>query len=176
MEGGDRQELEEIIAALGPILNKPGGHIEILPEDDIVKYIKRSGRASRDKVAVILSSEDIDRPNSIWRDPDKAVSIKATVLAVGDKLTGPNYLYLTGLIGLARAVMANERDKVGMYYKLLTGSDIDSNVLSLIDPAGSNNTIPFALKAVLKFRPINKIDPAILDSMRIAMENFLISA
>jgi hypothetical protein len=172
---GDDPEIGDIKRALGSILNKPGSHIEILPADEIMRCVRRDGSASRDKVAVILSSEDT-KPGSAWRDAGKTESIKATVLTVGDKLTGANYLYLTGLIGFTRAVMTGERNKIERYYKLLTGTVMEVNALALLDIAGSNNTIPFALNTILKFRPIEKIDPAVLDSLRLAMENFLISA
>ncbi|MEI6863129.1 MAG: hypothetical protein WCK38_01870, partial [Candidatus Omnitrophota bacterium] len=175
-DGTDRQELDKIILALAPILNKPGSHIEILKEEDIIKYLRViNGKSSKDKVAAILSQEDLNT-NPYWKNPGTTESIKATVLFAGTKLAGANYLYLTGLIGFTRAVMAKDRDKVAMYYKLLTGDNLSGDVLKLLDIAGSNNTIPFALKLILKFRPIVKIDPVELENLRIAMENLLIAA
>ncbi|MCX5680154.1 MAG: hypothetical protein NTZ95_05830 [Candidatus Omnitrophica bacterium] len=176
-DGTNSEELEGVLLALKSILNKPGSHIEILNEKDIMECVTNAGpnKPSKDKVAAILSQED-KANNRYWSDPGKAESISATVLFVDNKLTGANYLYLTGLIGFTRAVMAQDRDKVSMYYKLLTGDDIKGEVLKLLDIAGSRNTIPFALNLMLRFRPIEKMDPAKLDALRIIMEDFLISA
>jgi hypothetical protein len=168
---GDRTELDAAILALKPLLNN--GAISILSPEDI-KRRATNGKISKDKVAVILSAEEFNDA-SIWKDSDKETRLKASILVLGDKLTGSNYLYLQGVIGLARAIMANNKQAVSYYYRILSGAAIDDNILKLLDDSRENN-IAFAIKAILRFKDMGKMDPDELRANIIRMETLLIAA
>ncbi|MFA6141681.1 MAG: 4-alpha-glucanotransferase [Candidatus Omnitrophota bacterium] len=171
IENGDRTELEQgIKIALKPVLDS--GAIAILSPEEIRAQIKRN--PSKDKLAVVLSKEDNDG-SEIWKSDEERNYAKASVLIVGDKLTGENYLYLQGVIGLARAIMSGNRQAIAYYYKILSGSDIGDDILKLLDNAEWNN-IAFALKAILRFKGLCRMDPEELKASRIRMETLLIAA
>ncbi|MDD5136755.1 MAG: GNAT family N-acetyltransferase, partial [Candidatus Omnitrophica bacterium] len=171
IENGDRTELEqEIMIALKPLLDS--GAIAILSLEEIERRVRRS--PSKDKLAVILSKEDYASNKAPWEGDDKTTPAKASVLILDDKLTGANYLYLQGVIGLARAIMSGNRQAIAYYYKILSGVDI-GDTLNYLDNA-EWNTIAFALRAILRFKGLGRMDPGELKANRAYMEKLLIAA
>jgi hypothetical protein len=172
IEGGDRTELElKIKIALKRLLDS--GAIAILSPEEIRTRIKRN--PSKDKLAVVLSRADYES-NRIWKTEAEKELTKANVLIIDDKLTGANYLYLQGVIGLARAIMANKKWAISYYYRMLSGSAISEDTLGLIKDGEYWNNIAFAVKAILKFKNPGRMDPDELRTNIIRMETLLIAA
>lgn len=171
IEDGDETELTQVRIALAPLLKS--GYIAIMKPDDM-RRAAMNQNVSKDKLAIVLTKEDFSN-KEIWNGSDKETSLKSSVLILDEKLTGNNYLYLEGVIGLARAVMANNREAIRAYYELISGSAIEDEVMTLLDDAAQNN-ISFAIRAILRFKSITRIDPRDLNERRIRMENLLIAA
>jgi hypothetical protein len=173
IKGGDDQDLVAIKAALGSLLGE-GGPIAIMNPDEIRRAAINSN-VTKEKMAIVLTKEDFEN-KEIWNGSDKEVSLRSSVLILDDKMTGNNYLYLEGVIGLARAVMARNRQAIREYYRMISGVAIDDQILQLLKDDDQNN-VAFAIKAILKFRPISMIvDSEEFNKTRIMMENALISA
>lgn len=168
---GDEAELTQVRIALAPLLKS--GHIAIMKPDDM-RRAAMNQNVSKEKLAIVLTREDFDN-KEIWNGSDKETSLKSSVLILDQRLTGNNYLYLEGVIGLARAVMANNKDVIRAYYELISGSAIDDEILTLLDDTTQNN-LSFAIRAILRFKLITRIDPEDLNERRIRMENLLIAA
>lgn len=170
-EDGDRSELDEVIVALRPLLDS--GKVAILSPMDIRRNATNR-REGRDRLAAVFTREDFEN-KTLWNGLDKENSLKSSVIILDDRLTGDNYLYFEGVIGLAHAIMANNKFTINAYYNLLSGIGLDDSVLKLLD-SDSGNNMAFALKAMLRFRPVEKIDADLFNGYRIKMEKFLISA
>jgi hypothetical protein len=172
IKDGDGKDLVEITIALGSLL-KAGAVAIMKPEE--IRRAALNRDVTKEKMAVVFTKEDFENKD-IWNGSDKETSLRASVLIVGDKMTGNNYLYLEGVIGLARAVMARNRQAIREYYRLISGVAIDDQILQLLKDDDQNN-IAFAVKAILKFRPISMIvDSEEFNKTRISMENTLIAA
>ncbi|MBN2453396.1 MAG: hypothetical protein JXB40_03960 [Candidatus Omnitrophica bacterium] len=171
INGTDEMELAEIKSALAPLL--ANGRIAIMKPEEIRRSVTNQG-ATRDKLAAVFTREDFE-DNNLWNSSDKEIALKASVIIIDDKMTGHNYLYLESVLGLARAVMAGDRQKAAMYYRIISGIAIDDDVLELLSD-GRQNNLAFALKTIVRFRPIEEIAYDELEKLKIRMENFLISA
>jgi hypothetical protein len=172
VKDGDGRDLVQIRIALGSLLGE-GGPIAIMKPDEIRRAAMNSN-VTKEKMAIVLTKDDFDN-KAIWNGSDKETSLRASVLILDDRMTGNNYLYLEGVIGLARAVMARNRQAIKDYYRLITGVAIDDRLLQLLKDDDQNN-VAFAIKAILKFRPISMIDSEEFNKARLAMENALIAA
>jgi hypothetical protein len=72
--------------------------------------------------------------------------------------------------------MANNRQSIREYYKLISGAAIDDQILQLLKDDDQNN-VAFAINAILKFKKIESIvNSEDFNKARISMENALISA
>jgi hypothetical protein len=130
---------------------------------------------TKENTAIVLTRGDFD-DKTVWNGSDKQTSLRSSVLILDDRMTGDKYLYLEGVIGLARAVMARNKDAIRLYYRLISGANIDEAALGLLREDGMNN-VAFALKAVLRFRPVGMlVDSEEFNRARISMENALIAA
>ena len=101
--------------------------------------------------------------------------MRSSVLILDDKLAGPNYLYVEGVINLARALMRQDRGRIKEYYEFLSGVALDDQVLDSLKK-DADNTIAFALKAILKFKPIEINDPKELEWYKKVVEAYLVAA
>lgn len=169
--GGDAQVLDQIRIALASALKS--GAIAILSPEEI-RRMAINKDVTKDKMVIVMTKEDME-DKRVWRGTNKETSLRSSVLVLGDRLSGKNYLYLEGVIGLARAVMAKNDQAVKEYYRLISGVAIDDQILQLLKDDNQNN-LAFALKAVLKFKPVSAIDGAEFEKARLAMESALISA
>jgi hypothetical protein len=108
---------------------------------------------------------------SIWTDSDRNTHIRSNVLLLEKRLEGENYLYLEGIVRLAAAMMIGS-SAIPTYYRLITGSKIDHNMMNLFveDP------VAFAVKAVLKFRPPGIKDPGEIERYKMLVENAVMAA
>ena len=101
-------------------------------------------------------------------------------IVLDDRLGEENYLYLEGVVGLAKAMMDKDAEAAQAYMKLLFGGiTIDGVVVDeavLEDLLKKGDSVGFALSAVLKFRPVVKIDPEELDRYKLMVENALMAA
>ncbi|MDP3791059.1 MAG: ATP-binding protein [Candidatus Omnitrophota bacterium] len=168
---GNTNELDEARLALKPLLGS--GKVAILKPDEIRRHaINR--REDKSKLAIVLSREDFEN-KAIWNGSEKETSLKASLIILDDRLTGANYLYIEGVIGLAYALMSNNKRAISAYYRILSGAAIDDAVLKLLDD-GRDNTVAFALRAILKFKPTEKMSEEEFNSYRITIESALINA
>jgi hypothetical protein len=168
----DESGLIQLKVALGSLLQS--GNIAIMKPDEMRRAAMNKG-VIKERMAIVMTKEDFEN-REIWNGSDKETSLRSSVLIVDDKMTGNNYLYLEGVIGLARAVMARDRQAIKRYYWLISGIDIDDRILQLLKDDDQNN-LAFAIKAILKFRPIGMIvDSEAFNKARISMENALIAA
>jgi hypothetical protein len=172
IKDGDQGDLVQIRIALGSLLQS--GAVAIMKPEEIRRSAMNRD-VTKENMAIVLTKEDFDN-KEIWSGSDKETSLRSSVLILDDKMTGNNYLYLEGVIGLARAVMARNRQAVKEYYRLISGVAIDDQILQLLKDDDQNN-IAFAVKAILRFRPISMIvDSEEFNNTRIMMENALIAA
>ncbi len=179
---GDRQALEEIKAVLARLINN--GSIAILPPAEVRRQATVHSRMTKDKMAVVFTKEDFEN-REIWNGTDKAASIRASVLILKDEnepdgndryLGGGNYLYLEGVIGLARAMMAGNKQAIREYYRLMSGVVLDSEIVNLLKDDDQNN-VAFALEAILRLKPIRAVTGSEeFNKARFVMESVLIAA
>jgi hypothetical protein len=144
-----------------------GGNIEIADLADI-KHRATNNKATKDNMAIVLTKEEFE---AAWDRPDDKYWIKSSVLLLDDKLTGPNYLYLEGVIGLARAIMAQDKQSIALLYNMLSRDKLSAEILDAI----GDNAVAFAIKAILKFKPVT-VDPKQIENYKITMEKLLMSA
>ena len=171
IKDGNEQLLRDIEIVLGRVLKT--GRIEIVDPETLRKRATNNDKekTSKDKVTVVMTNEDWE-DKTIWYGNVKETGIKSSILIIDDRLTDGNYLYLEGIIGMARAVMANNRSAIKSYYEILSGTKIGDDVLELLSEAGENN-IAFAIKAIFKFKPLDKFSPKEFDDFRIRMETLI---
>jgi len=168
---GNAEALVQVRSALGAAIKN--GTIAILSPEDIRRRAINSF-VTKEKMVAVFTEESFEN-EKIWTQTDKQVSLKASVLVLGSRMTGGNYLYLEGVIGLARAVMAKNERAVKAYYRLMAGVALDDEILHLLKDDDQNN-VAFAVKAILKFRPMRiGIDSDEFRNACIAMESALIS-
>ncbi|MDO8536491.1 MAG: 5-formyltetrahydrofolate cyclo-ligase [Candidatus Omnitrophota bacterium] len=171
IKDGDRTELDEALIALKPALDS--GHISIMKPEDI-RVRSMNAKITRNNMAIVMTTDDFNN-KEIWNGSDKETSVRASILILDDKLTGSNYLYLEGVMGLAGALMINDKQAISAYYKILSGVTIDDAILKLLDNDSENN-MAFAINAILKFKLIEKIAAEEFSDYRKKMEEFLINA
>jgi hypothetical protein len=176
-----QMKLDEIKVALRPILKtdeNPNGYIEIVEPKDLAIRAKNGRESKKDKTAVVMTDADWEdaRIWGRWTNEDKEREIKSSVLIINGKLTTENYLYLQGVIGLARALMANDREAIRAYYKILGDITVPDDILKLLESTDRMNNVAFALSAILRLRPIEKIAVQELESRKATMEQTLIAA
>ncbi|MDP3789864.1 MAG: 5-formyltetrahydrofolate cyclo-ligase [Candidatus Omnitrophota bacterium] len=155
-ENGDRGELDVLKeVTLKPLLES--GVLSIVGLEDLRRIATNTDteRTSKGKVAVVMTEADYD--NKIWNG-SKGKSIRSSVLIVGNdtRLTASNYLYLESVIGLARAIMANNKPAIKRYYEILSGAPIDDDVLRLLDDEASEKDVP--VKPGACTRPLESLE------------------
>lgn len=171
-EGGDDAFLQQMTIAIGSLLKS--GAVAIMAPDEM-RRMAMNRSVTRENMALVFTREDFE-DKTIWNGSDKETSLRSSVLILDDRMTGSNYLYLEGVIGLAHAIMSDDRPAIREYYRLISGVAIDDRLLDLLKDGGQNN-VAFAVKAMLRFRPIGIIaDSEEFNRARLAMENALISA
>ena len=171
IKDGDETELSQVRIALAPLLKS--GHVAIMKPDEM-RRAAMNQNVSKDKLAIVLTKEEFG-DKEIWNGSDKETSLKSSVVILEEGLTGSNYLYLEGIIGLARAVMADNRQAIRAYYELISGSAIGDDIIMLLNDDARNN-VSFAIRSILRFKSMARIDPEDLNERRIRMENLLIAA
>jgi GNAT superfamily N-acetyltransferase/anti-sigma regulatory factor (Ser/Thr protein kinase) len=149
-----------------------GTNIEIVEPEEL-KRRTMNEHSSKENLAVVLTQEDFTQGKT-WSGAEDDYRVKSSVLILGDKLTGSNYLYLEGVIELARAMMRSDRNGIKEAYELISGAILSDEALSKLGP--SPNTIAFAINAILKFRPIVVHDTGELERFKSMVERYLINA
>jgi hypothetical protein len=168
---GDGIERQDVITALAPLLKS--GCVEVVTLEEI-KRRSINRKESKNKLSIILSSEDYNN-EVIWRGLDRKESIRSSVLIVENDFIDNNYLYLEGVIGLARALMADKRFAIKSYYDLMAETPLTEDKIGLLNDDALNN-ISFALAAKLKFKPITRFNPQEISDRINRMVTFLINA
>ncbi len=161
-------DVEDMIALKG-VLNTD--NIEIISPKQIRDHAMNTAGVTRENLSIVLTREEFEDKN-LWKDSDKETRLKASVVLLDEKLTGPNYLYLEGVIGFARSVMNKDSRAIRAYYRLLSGVVLPDDVLEYL----KDNPVAFAIKAILKFRPIVLQDPQELENSKKVMEEYLRAA
>jgi hypothetical protein len=123
----------------------------------------------KEKLACVVSRDEF---NTLWKSSHKNNN-HATLLVLEDDLRSARYLYTEGVIGLARAMMNSDSQKVREYMRLLFETAADDDVLELLK---KDNPIEFAVKAILKFKPVVPIRTEELPEYKKVMEKYLIAA
>ncbi len=159
----DRSNLERLFS---------GSNIEIVEPDEL-KRRTMNEHSSKENLAIVLTREDFNRGKT-WSGAEEDYRVKSSVLILGDKLTGSNYLYLEGVIELAKAMMRSDKNGIKEYYKLISGIALSDEVLDKLKDAP--NTIAFAINAILKFRPIQVHDTIELEKYKSMVEGYLVAA
>jgi hypothetical protein len=149
------------------------GRVDVMEPADIAKMIRiKNGKLTMDNTMIIMSKDEFDS-NSILTAGQKKVWDKTSLLILKDKLIDKNYLYLEGVVGLARAIMNKKEMYIRYFYKELTGCDLDDEALGTLgDP------VAFAIKAILSFKPITPLDSKDFDMRlcKLRMESYLAAA
>ena len=171
-DGESDLRLQQIKVALGALISS--GAVAIMKPGEI-RRAAMNRSVTKERMAAVFTREDFD-DKAVWNGSDKETSLRSSVLILDDRMTGNKYLYLEGVIGLARAVMARNKEAIRAYYRLISGVAIDDRLLDMLKD-GDQNNVAFALKAVLRFRPITMLaDSEEFNRARVSMENALISA
>lgn len=153
---------------LDPVL-KHNENIMVLPLRDVFRMATNQNRSRQDLI-VIMTEEEFNDP-ATWHGLDRNLYVKSGLLLMKDKLAGPNYLYLEGVIKLATAILNDDRESIKRYYVTLTGSPPDEETLDYLEIS----PIAFAIKAIITFKAIEPLNKEELDNCRRQMEIFLAS-
>ena len=160
----DREHLRSILGENSPV--------KIISPKDIRNASMNAHKTKR-SLACVITKEDYDNPE-LWNENNKANN-KATLLILSQDLQSSRYLYLQGILGLARAMMNGEdaKDYIERYLKLMFNKtqDIgDAQLLELLlkDPR------KFADYTKFKVEPFNKDE--LYDRHKADVENYLIAA
>ncbi|MBN1526759.1 MAG: PAS domain S-box protein [Candidatus Omnitrophica bacterium] len=156
----------EDVIALRSILNTD--LIEIMPADAI-RAAATNKEASKNNLGCIIGRDEF---NNMWKDSHR-INNRSTVLVLDEDLKDSRYLYLEGVMSLATAMMNGDTVKVRAYAELLFSTAVDDSVLELLK---KDNPIEFAIRAILKFRPIAPIRTEELMENRKSMEASLAAA
>jgi hypothetical protein len=146
-------------------------NIEILDLRDIKVRATNAVNAKRDKLAVVMTEEDYSN-KEVWNSADKEYAIKSSLLILKDKLVGVNYLYLEGVLKLAAAIMREDRAAIKILYLMLTGTILEEAALDAL----KDNAVTFAVKAMLRLKPIESFKMERFEEYKRMMEGFLIAA
>ncbi|MDP2913709.1 MAG: sigma-70 family RNA polymerase sigma factor [Candidatus Omnitrophota bacterium] len=172
--GGDGNSMDAHIEetenrlALEAVLNK--ANISILEPDEMRKQVVKNN-IDRNNLTIVMTDTDYEA-GKILNASEKTSWTKSGVLILRDRLTGANYLYLEGVVGLAKAMMRDDELAIKAFYRILTGQVLSDEIADI----AKKNPIAFAVKAILKFKPITPKDPGDLDRSRKRMESYLVSA
>lgn len=128
---------------------------------------------NRQNLACVIKTADYDNPE-LWNDNNKANN-KAALLILNEDLEGSRYLYLEGIIGLARTMMNGEesKDSIERYIKLMFDKSEDISNAQLLefllkDPRKFADYIKF------KTRPFDKEE--LYKNYKAVVDNYLIAA
>ncbi|MBN1526761.1 MAG: hypothetical protein JW919_04160 [Candidatus Omnitrophica bacterium] len=152
--------------ALRSVLGK--NIVEILPAEAI-RNAAMNGAVSRDKLGCIVTREEF---NSLWNGSHRTNN-KSTVLVLDEDLKDTRYLYIEGVIGLALAMMNGDTGRVRGYASLLFSTLIDDQVLELLK---RDNPIEFAIRAILRFKPVEPMKTGELQQYKKTVEAALAAA
>ncbi len=164
--GGDA---EVIRRQLKPLIEK--GQIAILKPDELHDEVNKDRNSTKSNYTVVLTKDDFNNPET-WTGRERD-NLKASMLIIDDNFADNNYLYLEGVIGLARAIMAKNDIAIRAYYELISGKPISEEAISMLQ---EDKSIEFALAAILTFNPIVKMDSHETVMRKVYMEKFLTSA
>lgn len=159
-ESTDSENLERLLK---------GGNVEILDKEEIMRRATNN-RVTKDKMVIVLTNEEFNN-KTMWNDSNKN-NLRSSVLLLDGRLTGANYLYLEGVVGLAKAIMQQDKQAIRSFYQMLSAAPLDESALDQI----ANDAVAFAIRAILRLKPIDVRDPEELNRYKAMMENLLMSA
>jgi len=148
------------------VLNKD--QIELVDPDEMARRATNRN-ASPDKLACVMTRSDFLKN---WNENHK-INTKASILVLDDDLKGERYLYFEGIIGLARAIMNHDRDRIIALFKRFFTTDINDEDIALLS---GDDAVGFAIRYALTFHPIEPIDMATFEQLRLEMESSLSAA
>ncbi|MCX5666316.1 MAG: hypothetical protein NT036_04645 [Candidatus Omnitrophica bacterium] len=158
----DRENLNRLLGKDSPV--------RIMPAREI-RNASMNHNSTKQNLACIIRKEDYDDPE-LWNRNNKANN-KATMLILSEDLQDSRYLYLEGVVGLARAIMNEDADSIEIFIKLLfnkTQGLNDAELLKLLiaDPRKFADYIRF------KAQPFNKEE--LYERYKTDVENYLVAA
>ena len=141
--------------------------IEIVSTDRLQDVVKR--RQGKGVAGCVLGKSDYENPE-IW---NKSYD-KATMLVLGEDLQGDRYLHIEGVVGLIRAMMAEDNNAITRYIGLLFNK-VDNTDVAVLTELLIKDPKAFADK--IKFKLINPLDiEGLNQEYRIKVETYLIDA
>ncbi len=173
-DDGNDLELTEMRQALYSLLKREDSPIAIMSPRELHQKAT-NGNVSKENLAIVMTEKDYS-DKSIWRESEEKDSLKASVLILGENLTGKKYICLEAIVGLADALMRNDVGAVKGYYKLLSGRELDAEKLAKL-AVGDINNIEFAKAAILVFcDAIKEVGDKDFERYRLIMEDCFIAA
>lgn len=148
--------------------------IKILSPKDI-RNASINQNTSKESLACVIAKSDYDDPE-LWNSNHKQ-QIGASLLVLAEDLRGSHYLYLEGVIGLARALMNDDKDAIKRYLGLLferTEKGMATDDAGLLELLLND---PRKLADYIRFKPIEPVDTEeLLNRYKADVENYLVAA
>ena len=134
--------------------------VEIVPFD-VIKHISiNAGGTSKENLGYVVTRDELKTLCADSNFKNNPNNRAATVLALDENLTGENYLYLEGVVGLVKARMDKDFASARVYMRFLFKDILIDNVAVSDDALErflkDNDSVEFALHTILKFKPIEK--------------------
>ena len=144
--------------------------IKILDPREI-RNASMNSNSTKKNLACIISKDDYNS-TELWNKKHEGNN-KSTMLILNEDLKGPRYLYLEGVVGLARAMMIEDNARIiSNYLDLLFEKRADDN--KLIELLLQN---PIEFIKYIKFKPITPFNNDNLPGQyKMIVENYLIQA
>jgi hypothetical protein len=159
----DRQHLRGLLGEDSPV--------RIAPAKEI-RDASTNRNTTKQNLACVISKADYDNAD-LW-DGNHKDKNKATMLILGEDLRSYRYLYIEGVVGLARAMMVNDTAAMGRYLERLFVKSAN------IDDAGLLNILlnePERFSEYIKFKRIEPYDTEELpEKYKCIVESYLIAA
>lgn len=152
----------------------------LLGENSLVKIVSPkearnaaiNEKASKDNLVCIIGKEDYAN-KALWNSNHKEQT-KAGLLILNEDLRADRYIYLEGVVGLARAIMTRDDTRIRAYLKLLFDKTEDVSDEAL---AGYLINDPAKFSQYIKFKPIMPIETEeLLQHYKTMVENLLMAA
>ena len=159
----DKEHLADLLGKDSPI--------QILPPKEI-RNASINNKTTRNNLACVVSKEDYDNPD-LWNHNHKDQN-KAVLLILNEDLKRERYLYLEGVIGLANAIIRDDRNAISNYMKLIFTKVVDIDDSKLLELLINS---PREFADMIKFKPIMPIDKEeLLNQYKSTVENYLVMA
>jgi hypothetical protein len=149
--------------------------VQVVSAKEIVTAASRNHLTTRQNLTCILGKDDYDNPG-LWQAKDKEGNA-ATLLILNEDLHGHRYLYLEGVVGLAKAIMSDEKDLIAKYMGLLFDKTDKAKGVDDAELLKALLEKPREFADYVRFKPIAPFDKEeLLERRKFDVENYLIAA